>query len=86
MFRVSLGSQTFSTVSARIWKALVVKFDENVPLTRFKVSLKQYLSNNVLTISYPKYNFNNLSKHTVISFLLYLSYLSYLFFFLLSFY
>ena len=35
MFRVSLGTQTFSTVSARIWNALIVKFNVNVPLTRF---------------------------------------------------
>ena len=54
MFRVSLGTQTFSTVSARIWNALIVKFNVNVPLTRFKVSLKLYLSSNILTISYPK--------------------------------
>ena len=54
MFRVSLGTQTFSTVSARIWNALIVKFNVNVPLTRFKVSLKQYLSRNIINISYPK--------------------------------
>ena len=54
MFLVSLGTQTFSTVRARIWNALIVKFNVNVPLTRFKVSLKQYLSSNILTISYPK--------------------------------
>ena len=53
-FRVSLRTQTLSTVSARIWNALIVKFNVNVPLTRFKVSLKQYLSSNILTISYPK--------------------------------
>ena len=40
MFLVSVGTQT-STVSARIWNALIVKFNVNVPLTRFKVSLKQ---------------------------------------------
>ena len=34
MFRVSLGTQTFSTVSARIWNALIVKFNVNVLLTR----------------------------------------------------
>ena len=28
------------TVSVRIWNALIVKFDLNAPLTRFKVSLK----------------------------------------------
>ena len=72
MFRVSLGTQTFSTVSARIWNALIVKFNVNVPLTRFKVSLKLYLSSNILTISYPKEIFNNLSKHTEISFFLYI--------------
>ena len=54
MFRVSLGTQTFSTVSARIWNTLIVKFNVKVPLTRFKVSLKQYLSSNILTINYPK--------------------------------
>ena len=27
MFRVSLGTQTFSTVSARIWNAVIVKFN-----------------------------------------------------------
>ena len=54
MFRVSLGTQTFSTVSARIWNALIVKFNVNLLSTRFKVTLKQYLSSNILTISYPK--------------------------------
>ena len=54
MFRILLGNQTFSTLSARIWNALIVKFNVNVPLTRFKVSLKQYLSSTILTISYPK--------------------------------
>ena len=81
MFRVSLGTQTFSTVSARIWNALIVKFNVNVPLIRFKVSLKLYLSSNILTISYPKQIFNNLSKHTEISFFFIYIYL----FFLLSF-
>ena len=53
-FRVSLANQTFSTVGSRIWNALIVKFNVNLPLTRFKVSLKQYLSSNILTVSYPK--------------------------------
>ena len=68
MFRVSLGTQTFSTVSARIWNALIVKFNVNVPLTGFNVSLKQYLSSKILTISYPKWIFNDLSKHAEIFF------------------
>ena len=54
VFHLEVGTQTFSTVSARIWNALIVKFNVNVPLTRFKVSLKLYLSSNILTISYPK--------------------------------
>ena len=54
MFRVSLGTQTFSTVSARIWNAVVVKFNVNVSLSKFKESLKQYLWSNTLIISYPK--------------------------------
>ena len=33
MFRVSLGIQTFCTVSAIIWNALTVKLNVNVPLT-----------------------------------------------------
>ena len=54
MFRVALGTQTFSTVSARIWNALIVKFNVNVPLSLFKVSLKQYILSNILIIRYPK--------------------------------
>ena len=56
MFRVSLGTQTFSTVSARIWNALIVKFNVNVPLTRFKVSLKQYLSSNIRHEIFPEFS------------------------------
>ena len=54
MFRVSLGTQILSTVSARIWNALIVKFNVNIPLSKFKVSLKQYLLSKILIISYPK--------------------------------
>ena len=54
MFRVSLGTQNFSTVSARIWNAVIVKFNVNVSLSKFKESLKQYLMSNILIISYPK--------------------------------
>ena len=54
MFRVSLGTQTFSTVSARIWNAVIVKFNVNVSLSKFKESLKQYLMSNILIRSYPK--------------------------------
>ena len=54
MFRISIGIQTFSTMSARICNALIVKCNVNVSLSRFEISLKQYLSSNILTISYPK--------------------------------
>ena len=54
MIRVSLGTQTFSTVSARIWNAVIVKFNVTVSLSKFKESLKQYLFGNTLNISYPK--------------------------------
>ena len=41
MFRVSPGTQTVSTVSSRIWNTLIVKFNVNIPLTKFKVSIEQ---------------------------------------------
>ena len=59
MFLVSLGTQTFSTVGARIWNAVIVKFTVNVSLSKFKESLKQYLLSNTLIIRYPKQNFIN---------------------------
>ena len=53
MFRVSLGTQTFSTVSARIRNAVIVKLNVNVLLSELKESLKQYLiMSTVLIISY----------------------------------
>ena len=42
MFRGSLGT-LFSTASARIWIALIVKFNVDVPFSKFKISLKLYL-------------------------------------------
>ena len=50
MFRVSLGTRTFSTVTARIWNARFVKFDVNVPLSKFEV--KQYQLNNTYMLNY----------------------------------
>ena len=47
-------NSNFSTVSARIWNAVTVKFNVNTSLSKFKESLKQYLLNNILIISYPK--------------------------------
>ena len=39
MFRVSLGTQTFSTVSARIWNAVIVKINVNVSLSMLTLFL-----------------------------------------------
>ena len=41
-------------ISIKSHKKSISEKQINVPLTRFKVSLKQYLSSNILTISYPK--------------------------------
>ena len=54
MFRISVGIQSFSSVSAKIWNALILHIDGNVPLVKFKQSLKLYLLNNTLVISYSK--------------------------------
>ena len=52
LFRIALGTQTFSNISARIWNALIIKIDINVPMFKFKNSLKLFLLNNTLTITY----------------------------------
>ena len=54
MFHVALGTQTFSNISARIWNALIIKIDINVPMFKFKDSLKLFLLDNILTITYSK--------------------------------
>ena len=54
LFRTALGTQTFSNISARIWNALRIKIDINVPIFQFKDSLKLFLLNTTLTITYPK--------------------------------
>ena len=54
MFHVALGTQTFSNISARIWNALIIKIDVNVPMFKFKDSLKLFLLDNILTITYFK--------------------------------
>ena len=54
MFRIALRTQTFSNISARIWNALIIKIDINVPMYKFKDSLKLFLMNNNLTITYSK--------------------------------
>ena len=52
--RISVGIQSFSSVSAKIWNAPMLHIDGNVPLVKFKQSLKLYLLNNTLVISYSK--------------------------------
>ena len=54
MFRIALRTQTFSNISAIIWNALIIKIDINVPMYKFKDSLKLFLMNNNLTITYSK--------------------------------
>ena len=51
---ISFGTQSFSSVSAKIWNVLMVQIDGNVSLVIFKQSLKLYLLNNTLVISYSK--------------------------------
>ena len=51
MFRISVGIQSFSSVSAKIWNTLISHIDSMVPLVKFKQSLKLY---NTLVISYSK--------------------------------
>ena len=55
LFRIALGTQTFSNIRARIWNALIIKIDINVPMFKFKDSLKLLLLNNTLTITYSKW-------------------------------
>ena len=54
MFRIALGTQTFSNISARFWNALIIKIDINVLMFNFKDSRKLFLLNNTLTITYSK--------------------------------
>ena len=54
MFRISVESQTFSSVGAKIWNAFSIKIDVNVTLIKFKNSLKVYLLSNTLVINYSK--------------------------------
>ena len=54
LFHISFGTQSFSSVSTKIWNAFMAQIDSNVPLVKFKQSLKLYLLNNTLVISYSK--------------------------------
>ena len=54
LLRVPIGSKSFTSVSARIWNVLnnIIVFD--VPISKFKSLLKQYLLYNFLTLTYSK--------------------------------
>ena len=54
LLRVPIGSKSFTSVSARIWNVLnnIIIFD--VPISKFKSLLKQYLLYNSLTLMYSK--------------------------------
>ena len=54
LLRVPIGSKSFTSVSARIWNVLnnIIVFD--VPISKFKSLLKQYLLYNSLTLTYSK--------------------------------
>ena len=54
MFHISFWTQFFSSVSATIWNALMVQIDGDISLVNIKQSLKLYLLNNTLVISYSK--------------------------------
>ena len=54
VFHIPFGTQSFSSVSAKIWNSLIPQIDSNVPLVKFKKSLKLHLLNNTLVISYSK--------------------------------
>ena len=63
MFRVSLETQTFSTVSARIWNAVIVKFNVNISLSKVKESLKQYLMGVIFIV------YHNILRYVVFLFI-----------------
>ena len=54
LLRVPIGSKSFTSVSGRIWNVLnnIIVFD--VPISKFKSLLKQYLLYNSLTLTYSK--------------------------------
>ena len=51
MFHISFETQSFSSVSAHIWNAIMARIDSNAP---FEKSLKLFHLNNTLVISYSK--------------------------------
>ena len=54
LLRVPHGSKSFTNVSARIWNVLNNIIDFDVPISKFKSLLKQYLLSNSLILTYSK--------------------------------
>ena len=55
LLRVCIGSKTFSSLSARIWKALLShKVNCIVWISIYKCNLKVFLSHNELVITHSK--------------------------------
>ena len=53
-FSPAAGIETLSHVSARIWNALTSKINVNTLLSKFKILLKSFLSDNILLLKYIK--------------------------------
>ena len=54
LLRVPHGSKSFTNESARIWNVLNNIIDFDVPISKFKSLLKQYLLSNSLILTYSK--------------------------------
>ena len=54
LLRVPTGTKIFSNMSARVWNPLSNKIDSNTSRAVFKDTLKIFLLNNELVLSYPK--------------------------------
>ena len=54
LYHILHGTQTCSNISAKIWNSFPVNINVNVTLIKFKESLKLYLVNNTLQITYTK--------------------------------
>ena len=54
ILRVPIGTKPFTSVSARIWNVLSNIIDFDVPISKFRLLLKQYLLYNSLILRYSK--------------------------------
>ena len=51
LLRVPHGSKSFTNVSARIWNVVSNMIDFDVPISKFKSVLKQYILSNCLILT-----------------------------------